>query len=244
MRGLLVLTAFGILPTASGQNFPDIAKWMDAALPLLKYADHLMGPPDWETELPVAVKRMRLQIRATTNTSRLRELESDLKSILDYLPDIPLDFIDVRPLRAELIAAHGEAIRKLSDPASFGDVPNDHWAKAAVDQLAEDRLLAGYPDETTCYRPLDPDYRPLTDFAPNYKSRVESRQDKARVLLEALKNLESRFAKSRGIDRNRIATHLKQVKRLAPCFEKELHQLGVDSAATISRIRKLLDHPN
>lgn len=239
-----MLAAFLIFPTAWGQNFPDIPKWMDAALPLLKYTDHFMGPPDWETELPVAVKRMRLQIRATTNTSRLRELESDLKSILDYLPDIPLDFIDVRPLRAEMIAAHGEVVWRLCDPASFGDVPKDHWAKASVDQLAAERLLAGYPVETTRYRPLNPEYRPLTDFAPNYKSRVESRQGKARILLEALENLESRFAKSRGIDRNRIATHLQQVKRLAPCFEKELHQLGVDSAATKSRIRKLLEHPN
>lgn len=233
------------------QNFPDVPENNFLSISFRKYTNQVAGWSDPHSDLMQILARLRTYPNPWSSSgpfdhsapprtlSELKTAERDIpeiiKILVEYRTGLPLN--DVLSARRELISIHGSIRARIAGiEKGFGDVPGDHWAKAATDALSSAGLLVGEPLPAPSYPKFPQAYVSILDFAPRSRDRLETRREIAAMLTEAYANLTTEFAKwtemvpkggiyvgSRSLTRAAaIAEMLPGFKRLISTYEKEM----------------------
>lgn len=106
-------------------------------------------PETEQVKLNLALTQFNRVIKGVADSSNITFIpvrDAISKHALDYLPDAT----NVHPNAAGYLAIANEyfAAIELQEPSTFTDIPDDHFAKGAIDYLTAKSILRGYGDGT------------------------------------------------------------------------------------------------
>ncbi len=119
----------------------------------------------------------------------------------------------------------------------FADVPTDHWAYDAVNELQQKGIVIGYPDGTfggkramTRYEFAMAISRMLPMLDPQLADRVAALESRMKAAEDKMAGMKGEGPAAPGADMSGYVTKadLAKIQKLADEFKDELAQLGVD----------------
>ncbi|MEQ1821869.1 MAG: S-layer homology domain-containing protein [Fimbriimonadaceae bacterium] len=162
---MLASVLFAVLAQGNLKGMFEIPDWVAPFMHKMKQDGFLMGYPDGLGR-PHKVTRFELAVttHATSNhltkivaASEIKDMDvrerreligmggwapSLIKLVDEFGPELAAMGIDKSDLKKEVTSMEA----KLRQMSLFKDVPDDHWAAAAVRELGKNGLLRGFPD--------------------------------------------------------------------------------------------------